>query len=157
MVEWIEPLIAAVRALYGQINVAMLLLIFFSGMRLFFSAYGRVADQVFWCKQLCDWMAFMLIIALLFYPLALGVGRYDPYALGYDVRLLAVCAVCALAAVWRYPLVSIWLVGGAVAHAAHLGESNNLWDYLFDPLSVIWALIWWLRQRFGATTAIKRV
>ena len=151
MLEWNDMLIAALRTLFGQWSASMLLLIFLSGWRLVGRAQHGILSQstAFGYRQLRSWLTVMLLIALLFYPLALGFGRFDPYALGFDQRLVVICAVCALAAAWRYPLVSIWLVLAAVVHAAGMGESNNLWDYLFDPLSIIWALIWWLRQCFG--------
>lgn len=149
MTEPIALVIAGLRTVFGQVNATMMLLFFFSTMQFFLNANCRAFgyNHAFWCLQLRSWMTAVLIIAALFYPLALGLGRFDPYALGYDVRLLTLCAICALAAAWRHPLLSIWLAFAAVAHAAQWGESNNLWDYLFDPLSIIWILIWWLRQR----------
>lgn len=76
------------------------------------------------------------LIALLFYPLALGSGSFDPYRLGYQPWLLvAVFALPALYAWWRGRPLWLWLLTiDLLAWAAGLLESPNLWDTLLDPL-----------------------
>lgn len=84
--------------------------------------------------------------AVLFYPLALGLGPVDPYAVGYRPwPLLLVC--CALAAgLWRGRRHD-WLLILAVALAAYAGALFvNLWDALVDPLLVLAALAVAIRQ-----------
>ena len=82
------------------------------------------------------------IIALCFYPFALGLSMIDPYAWGYgsNIFLLAVllsAVICALAN-WTK---GTWIIGLAIiAWVIHWHESANLWDYLLDPLLVIWAI-----------------
>jgi len=79
------------------------------------------------------WFGAMAGVAL--YPMALGVGRLDPYALGWRFSPLHL-------ALW---VVTVWLVlrgnrFGLVlavpALAFDLGalESRNLWDYAVDPV-----------------------
>lgn len=80
-----------------------------------------------------------LLIALLgaaFYPLALGLGDWDPYRLGYQpIILLPLLAAPALVAWWRGQAVWLWLLAvDLLAWAAGLLESPNLWDTLLDPL-----------------------
>ncbi len=145
MVEFFEYIFFSVRILFGQLSAAMLLL-------LLSVVANRWRD---WSEQRRIWMRVFLIIGAVFYPLALGLGLYDPYAWGYDHRLLMACAVCALLAAWRYPLMSLWLTLAAIAHASHWGESNNLWDYLIDPLTMLWALLWWLYERFRGVKHAK--
>jgi hypothetical protein len=66
----------------------------------------------------------------------------DPYAWGYgsNIFLLAVllsAVICALAN-WTK---GTWIIGLAIiAWVIHWHESANLWDYLLDPLLVIWAI-----------------
>jgi hypothetical protein len=82
-------------------------------------------------------------IAILFYPLALGLGMLDPYAWGYGSfgLLLAItlfALVCGLLG-WTK---GVWIIALAiVAWAGHWHESTNLWDYVLDPLLCLWALI----------------
>jgi hypothetical protein len=138
MIDWLNAIYVGVHAFYAQLSVAMLIML----LSIFLPRWP------FWAQQKRGWSIFLLSVAAIFYPLALGLGRFDPYAAGYDQRLLIVCAGCALLSVWRYPLISIWLTLAAVAHAAQWGESNNLWDYLFDPLAVIWVLLAFMRTHF---------
>lgn len=85
---------------------------------------------------------FVAILAILFYPFALGVSMFDPYAWGYGSiaflgGVLIFAMVCGLAG-WTK---GVWIIGIAIiAWSLHLHESSNLWDYLLDPVLAIWAL-----------------
>jgi hypothetical protein len=82
------------------------------------------------------------IIAIGFYPFALGLGMIDPYAWGYGsvaflVAVLFFAVVCGFAN-WSK---GVWIIAIAIiAWAGHWHESANLWDYLLDPFLAIWAL-----------------
>ena len=78
--------------------------------------------------------------AVVFYPLALGLGPFDPYAIGYQPwPLLLACGALA-AGLWRCRR-NDWLLILAVALAAYAGGLfANLWDALVDPLLVLAAL-----------------
>ena len=82
-------------------------------------------------------------IAILFYPLALGLGMLDPYAWGYGslgllISIVFFASVCGLLG-WTK---GVWIIAIAiVAWAGHWHESTNLWDYVLDPLLCLWALI----------------
>jgi hypothetical protein len=82
-------------------------------------------------------------IAIVFYPLALGLGMIDPYTWGYGsilffIAVLLFAVVCGLAN-WSK---GVWMIAIAIlAWAAHWHESANLWDYLLDPFLAIWALM----------------
>lgn len=82
-------------------------------------------------------------IAMLFYPLALGLGMLDPYAWGYSslgllISIVFFASVCGLLG-WTK---GVWIIAIAiVAWAGHWHESTNLWDYVLDPLLCLWALI----------------
>jgi hypothetical protein len=82
------------------------------------------------------------IIAIGFYPFALGLGMVDPYVWGYGsvaflVAVLFFALVCGLAN-WTKGVLIIAIA--IIAWAAHWHESANLWDYLLDPFLAIWAL-----------------
>jgi hypothetical protein len=83
------------------------------------------------------------LIAICFYPLALGFTMVDPYAWGYGsiaflVVVLVFAVICALAS-WAK---GVWIVGLAIiAWGFGWHESTNLWDYLLDPFVAIWAIV----------------
>jgi hypothetical protein len=85
----------------------------------------------------------IVLLALSFYPFALGLGMIDPYAWGYGsiaffIGVLTFALVCGLLN-W---VKGAWIIAIAIiAWAAHWHESANLWDYLLDPFLVIWALL----------------
>ena len=82
------------------------------------------------------------MIALAFYPFALGLGMIDPYAWGYGsiaflIAVLVFAVICGLAH-WSK---GVWIIGLAIiAWTVHWHESVNLWDYLLDPFLAIWAI-----------------
>lgn len=93
----------------------------------------------------------VLIAALLLYPMALGLGGFDPYALGYHAAPGAAAFAAGLGALalaaWiaRLPWIVCSLLAAVIAHLAGAMESANLWDALIDPLLAGYALLWILR------------
>lgn len=82
------------------------------------------------------------ITAILFYPLALGIGMFDPYRLGYGnpwfmAALLGLAVWCSL----RYStLLALCTALAVAAWSCSWYESPNLWDYLLDPWLAIYAI-----------------
>lgn len=83
----------------------------------------------------------LLAFALPFYAMALGLGAFDPYALGYQPWApLALLAPVGIMLWWKRQ--DAWLLILALDLAAYAGGLfANLWDALFDPLLVLLALI----------------
>lgn len=129
------PLAAYVRGMVGEPSVGTLLLLGHAlarqaGFVAPLSAAGRVAA-----------LALPLLAAGVLYPLALGAAAYDSYRWGYgDPYFLGLLFVLAVAATWRLPLVALSIALAVLAWALGWHESGNLWDYLIDPLLVIYAL-----------------
>jgi hypothetical protein len=123
----------ALRALWGDPSVTTLQL-------LALSLAGRPA------KISRAPAAAVALFGIVFYVLALGLGDFDPYRLGYPgwpaLALAAGLAVAALLA-WRrgQPLYAWLLAVDLAVFSAGLPESANLWDSLFDPLLVAAALV----------------
>ncbi|MEA9603691.1 hypothetical protein VC159_04395 [Polynucleobacter sp. JS-JIR-II-c23] len=123
------PLVAYVRGLTGDLSIVLTLLLWGSLL-----PANKPAPIVFKFT--------VAIIALCFYPFALGLGMIDPYTWGYgSIPFLAVvlffAAVCGLAN-WTK---GVWIIAIAIlAWTAHWHESANLWDYLLDPFLAIWAI-----------------
>ena len=127
-----------VRGLMGDPSLATVLMMAMATIK--HLSRHRAFDE----RNISVFLLLLLGAGCLLYPLALGLGTYDPYALGYGswsfyIVLLAV----TLIAWWlSLHLVVIWIVGGVGAFTANLLESTNLWDYLIDPLAFVIALGW---------------
>ena len=87
----------------------------------------------------------LILIALtgiVFYPLSLGMGLYDPYASGFGSYWL----VFSLFGIGFYCLSRHWYASGFTLGLAMLAwsfnayESTNLWDYVLDPWVWLYAL-----------------
>lgn len=94
----------------------------------------------------------IVICGLFFYPTVLGYGPVDPYAWGYINNihglsgpvffLLILFSLMLFAFIRNNSLLLFCLVMALLAYFSGLLESNNLWDYLFDPVIFIYALFW---------------
>lgn len=124
------PLSAYVRGVTGDLSIVAMLLL-----------WSTLLPSV--KKIPVGFKVSIAIIAIVFYPLALGFGMWDPYGWGYDsigflIAIIFFAIVCGLAS-WTK---GIWILSFAViAWAAHWHESANLWDYLLDPFLAVWALL----------------
>lgn len=112
---------------------------------------GRVAEE----RQLGAIMATAVVAAVFLYPAALGVIQFDPYALGYaSPYFIAALAGLTLAAWYlRFEWLAACLLVAVVAKVAGVLESHNLWDYLLDPLLVLYAVFWLCRKALRRSSA----
>lgn len=123
------PLAAYVRGIIGDLSVVLTLLLWSSVL-----LPSRPTPVSFKFA--------VALISLIFYPLALGLGMFDPYAWGYG-SLGMLIAVLLFALI--FGLIGwtkgVWIIALAIiAWAGHWHESANLWDYVLDPLLAIWAI-----------------
>jgi hypothetical protein len=93
-----------------------------------------------------DWKAawtFGAVAALLLYPSALGLGpqNFDAYALGWpwlfrgqSLVLFAGAGLAAAVLIWRGNRFGYVLGLALLGYAIGFQESENLWDYLLDPV-----------------------
>lgn len=124
------PLSAYVRSVTGELSIVTMLLLW--------SSILPAAK-----KTPMGFKVPLALIAIVFYPLALGFGMMDPYAWGYNsitflIAIILFALACGLAG-W---IKGVWIISFAImAWAAHWHESANLWDYLLDPFLAIWAVL----------------
>jgi hypothetical protein len=137
------PLAAYARGFTGELSITSMLLLwtaYFSPKEI----HVPVAMKV--------WIA---LVAIIFYPLALGVGMLDPYGWGYgSITLLAAVIATALIA-WLAGSnhIAIILALAILAWAAGCHESANLWDYILDPFLGLWAIGSLIRSAWRARAA----
>ena len=95
---------------------------------------------------------FGAIGGLALYPMALGLGSFDPYEWGWPFSpLFIVVAVATAWLLWRQNRFGILLLAAAAAFQLQLLESTNYWDYLLDPIYSL-VSIGWLAGRLAAST-----
>jgi hypothetical protein len=110
-----------------------------------------------------DWKAawiFGAVASLLLYPSALGLGpqNFDSYALGWpwlirgqSLVLFGGAGLTAALLIWRGNRFGYVLLFALLAYATGFQESENLWDYLLDPVYGAVSLL------VALWTAIRRV
>ena len=124
------PLVAYIRGVFGELSMVTTLLLW---SHFFMTRPARV-PVIF--------KVGVVITALLFYPLALGLSMLDPYAWGYG----SVFFILIVAGVAGYFWWIKWEQGAIIIALAilcwsfSLHESTNLWDYLLDPILFIGCL-----------------
>ena len=84
----------------------------------------------------------VVVISLFLYPSALGLSPLDTYSLGYSpVYLGPFIFFLFVLTVWlNYWVAASSAVLALTAYHFELMESNNLWDYLIDPVILIYCL-----------------
>ena len=130
------PLAAYVRGVIGDLSVTSLALLVLA-----------ILNRLTGCRPFDTPARFVLLLLIALaafglYPLALGIGYFDPYRLGYGNPLfMGVLLVIALAACFRrLPAIALTIALAVFAWSIGWYESTNLWDYLLDPLLAIYAV-----------------
>lgn len=146
------PLAAYVRGVTGDLSISSLLLLALALARPL-SGWSPLN-----AKARTALLLFIVIVAAVLYPLALGVGFFDPYRLGYGSPwLLGGLLLLALAA-WarQLPVIALAIALAVLAWGAGWYESTNLWDYLLDPLLAIYAISALLKRAVQALLRSQR-
>jgi len=137
------PLAAYVRGFTGELSITSMLLLW--------TAYFS-PKEIHVPVVMKAWIA---VVAIAFYPLALGVSMLDPYAWGYGsiTLLAAVIATALIAWIAGSNRIAIILAVAILAWAAGWHESANLWDYILDPFLGLWAIGSLIRSSWRARAA----
>ena len=93
-------------------------------------------------SQRHDLLILIALTALVFYPLALGLGLFDPYRLGFGhIGFMVSLLLLSLWCVYQQKNLIVWSICLALlAWTVGWSESNNIWDYLIDPWLSIYAV-----------------
>lgn len=149
-VGWIPlrglPAVEYLRGVIGDLSLPSLLLLT-AGLVSYVAGRPMMAT-----RELGACFTVIIAAALFLYPMALGLGSFDPYALGQGSYALAAALLLLAVAAWvARQYYAILIVLAAVgAYLAGLLDSTNLWDYLMDPLVSSYAAYWWLRRAVKA-------
>ena len=130
------PLAAYVRGVTGDLSITTLILLWYALLQPWCVCIRADAKHHF------ALLILITLAALALYPMALGVGAFDPYRLGYgNAQFIAALLALALAAWFRKStLIVLCIAFATLAWTAGWYESDNLWDYLLDPFVSIYAL-----------------
>lgn len=132
---WGVSMAGFVRGMTGDLSIATLVLLIMALARSFFEQ-AAVEEQ-----NRNAMLSTILVTAILFYPLALGLGMFDPYRLGYG-NLWFMAGLLGLT-IWvslRHSiLLAICIALAVAAWSVGWYESHNLWDYLLDPWLAVYA------------------
>ena len=129
-------LAAYLRGLTGDLSITTLVLLLRAIVRQFDAS--SAADE----RERVALQSLLAVAAVALYPLALGLGKFDPYRLGYASPWMMSALLLLALATWvlRLPLVVWCLSLATLAYATGWYESNNLWDYVIDPLAAIYGV-----------------
>jgi len=130
------PPAAYVRGMTGDLSITTLVLLCCAMLR------PWCDDVALRDKRRLALLGLIALTSIAFYPMALGVGTYDPYQLGYGNLPFVVALLLIVLAAWLrgYALITLCIALGTLAWAVGWYESDNLWDYLIDPFAAIYAL-----------------
>ncbi|MGE0797605.1 MAG: hypothetical protein AB7G13_11270 [Lautropia sp.] len=141
------------RGLVGDLSISSLVLLIWYLLVAFGPQTGPGSDPTSLAARLARpareliFLAAILVgFAVFYYPLSLGVSMVDPYSHGFYptvlTALLLAVFICAVLAGW--PLTALLVALAFAGFVAHVLESDNLWDYLFDLPLALAALVWLL-------------
>ncbi len=88
---------------------------------------------------------FSLLAGMALYPMALGIGPFDPYAAGWHFSWFFVLIfLVTMALLFFRNRFSAVLLAAVIAYDLQLLESGNLWDYVVDPILVLVSAVYFL-------------
>mgnify|MGYP001812546376 FL=1 len=140
-----------VRGVFGDSSITGLLFYIALVMQQYFSWQLYRENELVLLRRL------VLAAAILLYPFALGLTRFDSYSQGYaNPWLLAFLFIIALF-FWlkKYYFLALSITAAVFACTLQLLESLNLWDYLLDPLFVVLVMLTWLRPPLSSGHTLK--
>jgi len=107
------------------------------------------SERIYRRNQLLEIAIVILAAAAILYPTALGLTYFDLYRFGYYPIVLGpvLFVIFAGCAWYGRPLAAGIAALGFTCFSLGFLESDNLWDYLFDPVIAIYCLALVIRHR----------
>ena len=109
---------------------------------------GKPLNKDFVARNQAMVLTSLFLLGGILYPMALGLGWFDPYAWGYHPSFALILLFVASLSWWfpKVRIVALWASLALFAFGWQLGESDNLWDYVMDPVAFLISLVWFTRQ-----------
>lgn len=146
LVPWLEyNLTHYVRVLTGDLSITSLVMF---SMILAGDLLG-MTEKIYRRKQLLEIAMVILGAAALLYPTALGLTYFDLYRFGYYPIVLGpvLFVIFAGCACYGRTVAASLVALCFVCFSLGFLESDNLWDYLLDPVITIYCLVLVIRHR----------
>jgi len=127
--EWL--VVEYSRGYFGDLSIATLLI---CGLSII--GQGKYSMQT-------SFKLFTLILAALLLPTAMGMGMFDSYSVGFPSHVLYPSLVAVLLVIgslaWWFKAwqVFILIALSLFANALGLYETQNIWNYLLDPIVIV--------------------
>ena len=141
------PVAGYLRGIGGDLSVTTLLLL--ASTVVAYAGGPKLHER----RELQTLAAFVLAGALFLYPMSLGLTSFDPYALGYPLRVRSLLLGLVPAGLFAWfrggVLVPVALAAALAAFRFRLFESENLWDYLLDPWLTLYLAGFTIFARFS--------
>lgn len=128
---------AYIRGVVSEPSITTLII---AGLSIASLIRGRVVCSQ---REYLPLLYFIPVFSLFFYPSSLGLTYFDPYSYGYQAHiLLAALLTISLLLWWKkyYMLLAIILID-LWSFNFKLLSSDNLWDYLIDPMLLVYCLV----------------
>ncbi len=82
------------------------------------------------------------VFGITLYPMAIGLGTFDPYVLGWSYdRLSILLVLVTIVFIWKSSVFGYVLLLAAAAWQIGVLESTNIWDYVVDPAYFLSSLV----------------
>jgi hypothetical protein len=132
------------RGIFNDFSISSMVL-----MLVYLIKVSKVVDDRITSHQ-TSWYL-LALLSLFFYPMSLGLGLIDPYSWGFlnnehgmftpYLVLLFLLSLIVFALMKQQFLLLLCVLLSTIAYQFGILESRNIWDYLFDPILVIYAMI----------------
>lgn len=144
-----------VRGITGDLSIVTLALLLLPLMLP--RTNGRAPSRAKILSEFNLTLLLLVCAAVALYPMALGVGMFDPYRPGFGNLWFIAGLLFMASAAWirGYALIALSLSLAVLAWSVGWYESNNIWNYLLDPWVSIYALGLFIKRAISITA--KRV
>lgn len=143
------PLVLYARAIVGDLSVSTLIILTLHILNHIGGPRIENFYQRALYKEIVTVCLAIVPVSLILFATALGWTYFDPYSHGYyPTALSAILLTLFIVCLWeKLYLSSLIICASFLAYAFKLMDSDNLWNYLTDPVLLIYGLVIIIRDR----------
>ena len=126
------------RGITGDLSVTTMIMIFIYILRSLFGLKLSVFENARLPASI------LFFTGIFFYPLAMGFTLLDPYGMAYNPEILSFFLFVIAVIGWYFNnyLTVVCICAGVAGYVFRIFESDNLWDYIIDPVIFIIAAVY---------------